>query len=183
MRHGPQYGIQISELSGNITCTDSPDGVFLQYRAIATTLLTIPRQSHLFDQMGFDIWIRGKVVRNQHDFKARMHDKTKRPSTWRNLVTVAFERVSVYYSLLLVAIWGELVDFCGIYWPSSSDGGWCSEPVQVTCFPYFQCTPHEQRHSIELCQKRSEGKRWLRSIGKDTYHVIFVAFIIIFILF
>ena len=75
MRHGPQYGIQISELSGNITRIDSPDGVFLQYRAIATTLLTIPRQSHLFDQMGFDIWIRGKVVRNQHDFKARMHDK------------------------------------------------------------------------------------------------------------
>ena len=57
MRHGPQYGIQISELSGNITRTDSTDGVFLQYRAIATTLLTIPRQSHLFDQMGFDIWI------------------------------------------------------------------------------------------------------------------------------
>ena len=55
MRHGPQYGIQITEVSGNITRTDSPDGVFLQYRAIARTLLTIPRQSHSFDQMRFDI--------------------------------------------------------------------------------------------------------------------------------
>ena len=42
------------KLSGRITCSDSPDGVVLQWGKVETFLL-ICWESHLFGQMCFDI--------------------------------------------------------------------------------------------------------------------------------
>lgn len=49
------------KLSGRITCSDSPDGVVLQWGKVKTFLL-ICWESHLFGQMCFDIYLKVNLL-------------------------------------------------------------------------------------------------------------------------